>query len=223
MLETCIDVCTREERSLSVLRAVLGLGFIAVELENGAVGLSANIALTTVTGCSVFKKAGTLAGSPVASLLDLAKADDLISRSLALAAVNAIAAGRPCGRKGDVFDSIKISSGYRVEMVGMIEPVARMLTGKGCEVSAFDLRNRTESCIHPADRILDVLRHADIIILSGTTLITKTLSGLLTLSGSAREVILMGPSTPMIPEIFSSTPISFLAGARITDSRTACA
>ncbi|MGC9323606.1 MAG: Rossmann-like domain-containing protein [Desulfomonilia bacterium] len=221
MLEKCRDVFTNAEQERTVQRAVLGLGFIAIELDSHAVGLSANIAVSSIKGCSVFKRAMPIAGSAVGDLMALGREDDLISRSIALAAINALAAERSIGKTGDVFDVVRVSPGETVAMVGLIEPVVRMLEDRACVVEAFDRRDMDAHCIQPTERMPEAFKHADIIIISGTTLINNSLQDLLELPNRAREIIIMGPSTPMVPEIFSTTPITFLAGARVVDAESA--
>jgi uncharacterized protein (DUF4213/DUF364 family) len=57
------------------------------------------------------------------------------------------------------------------------------------------------------------------VIISATTLINETFDEIVAHTMSAREVILLGPSTPLLPEAFEGTPLTYLAGIQIIDRR----
>ena len=65
-----------------------------------------------------------------------------------------------------------------------------------------------------------VLPQCDVALITATTLANHTLDGLLALAGSAREVVLLGPSTPMAPDVFVGTPVTMLAGVEVVDPET---
>jgi uncharacterized protein (DUF4213/DUF364 family) len=54
-------------------------------------------------------------------------------------------------------------------------------------------------------------------ILTATSIINGTLDHLLELCRCCREAALLGPSTPLLPEVFFGTPISCLAGIRVQE------
>ena len=212
-----IAALSEREKSLRVTRAVFGLGYHSVQLENGAVGLSANIIRERQGDCSVFKAAGTLRGAPVGELLEPHQGGDLLSRSLCLAAFNALTNTGGCGAEGDVFDRIDVKQGDRVAMVGLIEPVAAMLKGRGCEVSVFEERPADHQLVNHPATMAERCQEADIIIVTATSLINDTFDDIMPHAANAREVILMGPSTPLSGEAFASTPVTWLAGSRVID------
>lgn len=217
MLEKCIDSIVDHARGRVVSRALIGSGFIVVQLDDSSVGLCANIHHDPDGSCSVYQKAGTLAGSKATDLLALSTEPDPISRGLALATVNAIAPalGRP--PVGDLFDHVAVDPGDRVVMVGFIAPVAAMLKAKGCDVSVFEDRKRRHPLMVPRHEMPFRVRSADIVILTGTTIVNGTITDILSLPKKARTVIIMGPSTPMIPSVFAGTGVSYLAGSSVVD------
>jgi len=220
-MERLIKTVSDTEKQRRVEQVVLGLGYIAVELEGQRVGLSANIADTSLSGCSVFGGAGTLKGSKVAELLDLGEQDNLLSRATVLAAINAIRNTEETAPGVDVFERMAVQSGEHVVMIGFIAPVAAMLKKAGAEVSVFEKRALDAALIRPEQEKPQAFAEADIIILSATTILNNTISELLTLTNTARDVILMGPSTPMIPDVFVSTPVTYLAGSAVIDGKKA--
>ncbi len=222
-MEQCIATLKEEEKDLRVLRAVLGLGYHAVQLENGSVGLSANILRDRRGNCTVFNAAGTIRGSRVGDLMELNERGDLLSRSLCLAAFNALVNIEGSGDEGDVFDLIDVKAGDRVAMVGLIEPVAAMLKRMGCEVSVYEDRSVAHPLVSDPATMAERCGEADIIIVTATSLINDTFDGIMGHAAKAREVVLMGPSTPLSGVAFAGTPVTFLAGSRVIDPDAAFA
>jgi uncharacterized protein (DUF4213/DUF364 family) len=55
-------------------------------------------------------------------------------------------------------------------------------------------------------------------VLSATTLLNHTIDGLLDLCRSAREIALLGPSTPFLPEVFTRHGVTMLSGLQVVDA-----
>lgn len=62
------------------------------------------------------------------------------------------------------------------------------------------------------------IRAQSVIFLSAT-LINQTLEGLLPYCKNAREVVMVGSSTPLYPAAFQETPISLLSGTKWISER----
>jgi len=221
VLTKIIDVIEDEPKKLVVSRVVLGLGYIAVEVAHFGVGLSANLSWIEGVSCNVFNLAGGLAGSSVEDILKLGANKDYISRAIALATINALNPGVSGATPCDALDKIEIKEGDKVAMVGMIEPVAKGLSAKGCKVAVFDNRQIEHSLMRAAEDMPSCILDADLAIITATTLLNDTLPGILKLTKNARDVILMGPSTPMLPDVFKSSGITWLAGSKIIDKDNA--
>lgn len=208
---------TRQQQKIS--RVVLGLGYFAVEVEGSGVGLCANILSQEKTSCTVFPRAGSLKGSRVSDLFELGMKGGLPGRSIALAALNAVSnQEKDSGAQEDVFEAAGVREGDRVVMVGFIAPVAAMLKAKGCTVDIFEHRRHDDVRIRPQEAMKECLSRADVAIVTATSIINGSLSDILAFQSGARAMILMGPSTPMLPRVFSSTPVTFLAGCRVVDA-----
>jgi uncharacterized protein (DUF4213/DUF364 family) len=54
-------------------------------------------------------------------------------------------------------------------------------------------------------------------IITATSLINGTFDHLLELSRCCREVALLGPSTPLLPDVFFGIPLTCLAGIRVQE------
>ena len=105
-----------------------------------------------------------------------------------------------------------------VGMIGYIPPVAEQLTKMCARVTIFD-KGLTVSGGEGAAQVLDmsqqseVLPQCDLMIITGTTLINGSIDKLLDLCQKAREIVLVGSSTPMLVEAFKGTGVTALAGS----------
>jgi uncharacterized protein (DUF4213/DUF364 family) len=71
----------------------------------------------------------------------------------------------------------------------------------------------------PAHEVGNHLPLSQVAIITATSLINGTLDHLLELSGGCREVAILGPSTPLLPEAFAGTPVTCLAGIRVREPK----
>ena len=67
----------------------------------------------------------------------------------------------------------------------------------------------------PADQAPEILPGAEVVAITGMTLINHTLEGLLALCSPETFVILLGPSTPLAPLLFDYG-VDILSGAVVT-------
>ena len=57
-------------------------------------------------------------------------------------------------------------------------------------------------------------------MLSATTLLNHTIDGLLDYCKEAREIAILGPSTPFLPKLFSRRNVTILSGIQVVDGAT---
>jgi uncharacterized protein len=222
MLKKCARALSLIAQDLKVLKAFVGLGFIAVQLDDKSMGLCVNITPPGTTGCNVYLRGGTLAGSRATDLLDLSVESDFISRALVLATVNALASKMSSPRTGDVLERIQMREGMQAVIIGFIEPIVTQLTRRGCQVTIFEnATKKKHPLIQPVNMMPRRLEEAEIIVITGTALINDTIGDILSLIRPASQVIVVGPSTPMLPGVFEGTGITYLAGASIVDPERA--
>lgn len=89
-------------RQLKVRRAVIGAGYIMVEVDECRVGLSANISHSRNEDCAVWERAGAIAGSCVGVILAKGKGMHQICRAVDIAAFNVVS-DLPCDYPGEIF------------------------------------------------------------------------------------------------------------------------
>ena len=85
-----------------------------------------------------------------------------------------------------------------------------------CDV--LELNPRTGDL--PADRAADVLPQADVVALTGTSLVNHTFDDLIGLCSPDAYVVLLGGSAPLTPVVFDCG-VDAVAGTRVVDSPAA--
>lgn len=197
----------------------IGLGFTSVRLDNGDIGL-AWTAPSHPGSCTHEARAGTLAGRPAWELLEmLADSNNALSRSVGLAVANALAAGLPRheSTREDVLDIIKIQAADHVAMVGFFGPLVPVLRATGCRLDILELETDKPGTMSPEEGRAS-LASCSVAIITGTSIITGTLDGLLADLGKPRAVVILGPSSFMCPQVFAGTPVTHIAGARLRNA-----
>ncbi len=97
-------------------------------------------------------------------------------------------------------------------------PLLRWLRRAAAHLDVLEIKRVPDTEVRPAEDVAAVLPNCDVAILTGIAIINHTLDQLLDLAGSAREVVLLGASTPMAPQSFAETPVTLLAGVQVADA-----
>ncbi len=196
---------------LRVERAVIGSAYSGVLLSDGSVGLAAT--LLEPGCCRTHPRAGDLAGQPAWELARGLLSPHPLASVLGLATVNA-ALNRGGDASPDPVEALGISPGERVGMVGYIGPLAGELKKLAGELVVFERSPARAEGLLPDWAVETELPRCDVVILSGTTFINKTVDRLL---GLARgKIAVVGPSTPLWEGLFE-LGIDGLFGARVDD------
>jgi uncharacterized protein len=221
---------------LRVERAVIGLFFTGVKLSNGIAGACATPIKTIPEAVCCPSSAmsmpfpGKLRGRPALDLAQEALGDNGIRRAVGIAAMNALA--DTCWRRRphfdtelqldvDAFDATEIYPGDRVVVVGAFVPFLRQLKRRRqsylvLEQDPATLKADELPFFRPADHAAAVVPQADVLLITGTTLINDTLEGLLTLANPAARVTMVGPTVTMLPDAFLRRGADVLGTVRIT-------
>lgn len=68
----------------------------------------------------------------------------------------------------------------------------------------------------PADAAMDILPECQVAVITSTSIINNTVDGILNACCNCRDVIMLGASTPLLPEVFAHTPVTVLSGIIVT-------
>jgi len=55
-------------------------------------------------------------------------------------------------------------------------------------------------------------------VITSTSILNHTVDAILNAARTCREVVLLGASTPILPEVFTDTPVKILSGVVVTDT-----
>lgn len=196
-----------------VTSVTLGLKYTAVTTDDGGMGLAWTDA--SAFGCGKPGDYRDFEGLPAAELLPLLKDPSPLNRSMALALVNALnyhdASALPDDASdGGWMDFLDVGPETRVAMVGFFRPLMKKFKGRGAFVEVLD---DSQGVGDRADFYEKLKGWAEVLLLTSTSILNQSTEELLAhLAPGVTRVIMLGPSTPVVPEAFGHLPVSVLAG-----------
>jgi hypothetical protein len=213
-------ICGMLQADATRRRAVdvrIGLGYSAVLTDAGVAGVAYTPREDVEHGCSPLGEAHPLAGRRLSDLLAYIESRRPIERAIGLAAANALVAARPAASVtgGDILRAMPLRPEDRVGMVGCFAPLIAPLQAQVASLTIFERSGGWTVGVQPAERALDLLPTCTVALITSTALITESLDALLEAAAGCREVALLGPSTPLLSEVFADTPVTWLSGIRI--------
>ena len=232
-----IAACLGPDRDhLAVERVVVGLFFTGVKLSDGSTGACATPlrelreAVCCPSSAMAMPFPGKLRGRPAAELLRLTAEPDGIRRAVGIATMNALAAAcwqrRPHPevmlRTGvDAYDAAAIRPGEHVVVVGAFVPFLRALKAAGQSYTVLEndpatLKPDELPHYRPAADAPDVVPGADVLLITGTTLLNDTLGALLRAARPDARVVVVGPTVGLLPDVLLARGADILGGIRVT-------
>jgi uncharacterized protein (DUF4213/DUF364 family) len=207
------DLFKKRAREVKVELLCLGLGYTAVTLSDGGIGLSYTH-FENKQSCMLLNKHVDYEDQPALQLLEKIKSDHPVERSMALALVNAlnykIALDFPEDKKNKVmFEQFNIGEGTRAAMVGFIGPLVDLLKQKNASVEVLD---RSRDMGQKEDFYTKLGNWADVLLLTSTSILNNTTEEILQNAHPKIKTIMLGPSTPMVAAAFEHLPVHMLAG-----------
>lgn len=200
----------------------IGLGYTCVALSGGGCGLAYTFRNDTGHTCSVLGTYGTLLGLPAAEMVTWAESDNRIKAALGLATINAlINRASFCMTRANVVDALAVQAQDTFGMVGAFRPILKEIRHRVGRMYVFEEDPEDGSSFYPSEEIPRYLPDCDVIIVTATSLINGTIDSILKYCRSAREVCLVGPSTPMCPNVFARHGVSLLAGSLVQNPNLA--
>ena len=184
--------------NLSVARLVHGISWTAAVLSDGSVGVAMH-----TTGETVPRMFESLVGLPLARAGQAMLSWNLEEASEAFAAVNAFYNNPACGYlrpEAKTLDGVSLQ-GRTVGMIGMMLGHSNMTAQDfRCAKQLYVMDREEKAGALPDSACEYYLPQCDLVIITGSAAINKTMPRLLELSRNA-EVILTGPSVSCCPEL----------------------
>jgi uncharacterized protein (DUF4213/DUF364 family) len=194
----------------------IGLGYTGVQLDNGRCGLAFTFRQEARGGCCAFREAGTLAGKLASEVAWCATSPDVITAAVGLATLNALT-DPPLGAGVDALEVLAVEAEDEIGMVGHFTPLVEPLRKRARVLHIFERQPDRAAGLLPEHAAAEILPRCQVVILTATSLLNRTMDKLLDYCWKAREIVVLGPSTPLLPEVFAPHGVTLLSGVRVTD------
>lgn len=116
----------------------------------------------------------------------------------------------------DIFDQINFRAYRNIVMVGFFESLAAKFHRENIPLTIFDLNKQSPS-VAPLKSQYEAIHIADVVIVSSTSLANQTLSKIIFAKGVRTKIMMLGPSTPLCPQLMKITGANILFGSTVTD------
>jgi len=122
----------------------------------------------------------------------------------------------------DPIDLAEINKNTTITLVGAFTNYIKTLEGIAkklyvLEMNENNLKEDQKQHFVPADEFARVIPQSDVIIITGFTLLNNTLEQLLEAIPEGRQVVLVGPSGNIYPELLFQKGITIIGGTRVID------
>jgi uncharacterized protein len=207
------DHFDKKAREIEVESVSIGLGYTAVTTSDGGIG----IAYTYVNQrgcCSMNRDYRDYEGGPAIELLAKIKSPDPLHRSMGLALVNALNYQKASVLPEDSsdrlwMDTFGIAKETKIAMVGLFRPLVKLFQDRGAIVEVLDdFQGVGEQQVF-YEKLKD---WAQVLVLTSTSILNDTTEDILGRLAPDVKVVMIGPSTPLIADVFSHLPVHLLAG-----------
>jgi uncharacterized protein (DUF4213/DUF364 family) len=229
------DILGPELDEIAVERAVIGLFFTGVKLSTGHAGACATPiksipeAVCCPSSAMAMPFPGKMKGKPGRDAIKEAFSDHGIRRGVGIAAVNALAElcweRRPHPlvelRRGvDAFDANSFRPDDQTVVIGAFVPFLKELKRRKqpflvLEKDPDTLKPEEMPFYRPAEMAREVVPQADVLLVTGTTLLNDTLDDLLSWAKPTARVTVVGPTVGLLPDAFLARGADILGGVRI--------
>ena len=215
----------------------IGVFYTGVVLSTGHAGMSYTPAqeIPEAVCCprshAKMPHAGNLLNFPVTDLMEYAPDDNVLKAAVGIATINALSAilleDDHCPYKpsayGNALDLVKISKEDTVVMVGAFPPFIKRIQEITKKLFVIEKNPRSigkgDSVeIEPEARLLELIPQANILIITGVTLVNHTLEPILGLARNVRDIVVVGPTASVYPEPLFKRGVTVLGGVRVTDA-----
>jgi len=231
------DILRSDLDEIAIERATIGLFFTGIKLSTGHAGACATPiktipeAVCCPSSAMAMPFPGKLKGRPARDVMREALSDHGIRRGVGIATLNALAdlcwERRPHPlvelRRGiDAFDANEFRPSDRTVVVGAFVPFLKELKRRNqpflvLEKDSDTLKPEEMPFFRPAEMAREIVPQADVLLITGTTLLNDTLEDLLEWAPPQARVTVVGPTVGLLPDAFLKRGADYLGGVRITD------
>lgn len=225
-----------ELKFITVERAVLGLFFSGVKLNCGSGGLCFTPikeipqAVCCPSSARAMPLSGSLNGRKATEYLDDIFTSNILRKALGIAALNALSAycleripkkDYEISMGSDVFDELDTAKYQKTVVVGALIPMLKKLLLAGSDFKVLEMDPSTLKPAElehyaPAGEAGVHVPEADLLVITGVTVLNDTLPEILSCAKEGAEVIVTGPTASMLPAPFFKRGVTKMAGIIVT-------
>ena len=214
-LEHVLQLALPKLRGRTVGNLSLGLSLIAVQLDDGYIGTSMALAEEIVNCYVIFPLVKDVIGADAAQIARWAvEREDAVCRAVGIAVLNAAANYQhlPDKEISEAGEAVRIMKTDTVGMVGNMPSLYKTIKKNAARHYVFD-RGIPDDYIIPDERQPELLPTCDIVLITGSSFANASFDTLISYCVKAREVWVVGPTTPLYPLAFAGSPVTHLSGS----------
>ncbi len=199
--------------------------FCAIELEDGALGLSYVLLDDTLRQLLDGRDGLGVVGADAMALARAYATGEGVERTLGFAAANAICrhfldrAGYVPPDSADSIGGLAPQSGDRIGMIGFFRPLADRIVASGASLVVIELNPDLAGAQlgYQVTTDASALGACNKVLSTSTILLNDTLDRMLSQCERATRIALIGPSAGCLPDALFSRGVSSLGGSWVTD------
>ncbi|NJE42055.1 Rossmann-like domain-containing protein [Thermococcus sp. GR6] len=206
---------TREDFRLIDFSFALPYTYVLIE---GELGKSIGVAMTLSEEVGRYRT--SIEEPSLEAFIEKADSLNIIERTLALAAINAVSQYYLDVSEAPNVDVVELldRSFEKVAVIGNMPPVVRALREKGFDVLVFERNPK----LWDRNTLSDALEYwllpeVDAVIASGSAILNGTLEMMLDRARKAELFVLTGPTAQLLPEFLKGTGVTHLAAMKVID------
>jgi uncharacterized protein (DUF4213/DUF364 family) len=226
------DKLALEYDTITIERVMIGVFFTGVKLSNGAGGVSYTPVKDIPQAVCCPSSAGRIfdpfkiKGMKASDILAGLTSKEPLKVSVAIATLNALSAC--CWDRGltdhyriqvdaDALDAVRMPDESSIAVIGAFVPILRKLKGHGgkwwvIEQDAKTLKSNEMNHFIPADQSEETIAAADVLIVTGVTLVNHTLEDILKVARQDAEIAVIGPTASMLPDALFACGVRVVGG-----------
>lgn len=222
--------------NITVERAVIGIFFSGVILSTGHAGISATPikeipeAVCCPSSARSMPNAGHLTERSVLKYLNDATSKIPMKKAMGIAVLSALSSycremelteGYEMEVGVDALERVDLRDDTYPVLIGAIGPFLRVLKKRKKPFSIIELDTRTLKADElpfyvPPGKTGEIVPKADVLVITGTTLLNGTLEEILKLARHDTQVVVVGPTASILPHAFFKRGVDILGGDIIT-------
>lgn len=200
--------------------------FCALELEGGTLGLAFVLLGDTWKRLAAGDGAGGLAGADAIAVARRYAGEDLVGRTLGMAAINALTrcvfdrVGYVAPPSADSIGELDPRGGDHVGMVGLFGPLLGRCTATGARVTVVELRGELAGEYDGYRVTLDAaeLAGCNKVLCTSSVLLNGTADRVLGHCANATRLAMIGPGAGCLPDPLFARGVTLFGGSWVTDA-----